>query len=394
MVSEWTEVSFGDIFDISSSKRVLQREWQKEGIPFYRAREIVKLAKDGVVDNDLFITEDLYEDYARKYGAPEPGDLMVSAVGTLGACYQVKTNDKFYFKDASVLRFHPKKPICSRYIEHAFNSRELIDQIQSGSGSTVGTLTISRAKEMSLLLPPLEEQKRIAAILDQADALRRLRQRAIDRLNILGLAIFHEMFGDPKANPKGFPWVELGNVADFYSGNTLPEGEPFTDQIDGHLILKVSDLNHPRNQQDVVCAASWSASPGSRAGTCPPDALVFPKRGGAIGTNKKRWLKRSAILDPNLMGVRPDGKELTMSFLNGWFQTFNLSDIASGSSVPQLNKKDLAPLKVALPPIAEQVEYSRRIDTLSMVRDGALGAALHEEELFKVLQYRAFRGEL
>lgn len=269
-----------------------------------------------------------------------------------------------------------------------------IDFYKLANSTTVPSIRKADMESLEVRLPPLDEQERVAAILDQADALRRLRQRAIDRINILAQAIFHEMFGDPKSNPKGFAWVNLGDVADFFSGSTLPDGEPFAEQKDGHLILKVSDLNQTRNQQNVVCAASWSASPGSRAGTCPPESLVFPKRGGAIGTNKKRWLRRSAILDPNLMGVHPDGKNLTISFLNGWFQTFNLSDIASGSSVPQLNKKDLAPLKVALPPVAEQLEYSRRMDALSSIRVNALNAASLDEALFSVLQHRAFRGEL
>ncbi|MFN9438887.1 MAG: restriction endonuclease subunit S [Brevundimonas sp.] len=259
---------------------------------------------------------------------------------------------------------------------------------------TVKHLSSKQINDIQIPLPPLDEQKRIAAILDQADELRCKRQRTIDRLNELGQAIFHEMFGDPKSNPRDLPWVSLGEIADFYSGNSLPEGEVFTGQLDGHLLLKVSDLNHELNQQNIVCAATWSPSPGSRAGTCPRNALVFPKRGGAIGTNKKRWLKRSAILDPNLMGVYPNEDRLTMSFLNGWFQTFNLSDIASGSSVPQLNKQDLAPLRIALPPIAEQLEYGRRMEALADTRQGYGRAMDCLSRLFSSLQHRAFQGGL
>lgn len=189
----WRDVELGEIFEITSSKRVLQEQWQESGVPFYRAREIVRLAKEGFVANELFISEDLFKTY-RKYGVPKPGDLMVSAVGTLGACYIVQPQDRFYFKDASVLRLSPKEEICPKFIKHAFESQSIVDQIQAGSGSTVGTLTIARAGSICLSLPPLEEQKRIAAILDQADALRRLRGRALDRLRDLGHATFREMF--------------------------------------------------------------------------------------------------------------------------------------------------------------------------------------------------------
>src|SRR5215216_1598469 len=152
----WPEVSFGDIFDIASSKRVLQRQWKRHGVPFYRAREIVKLAQHGRVANELFISEELYDELAKKYGVPKPGDLMVSAVGTLGACYQVQPGDRFYFKDASVLCFHPKTEVCSGFFEHAFLTRAIRNQIASGSGSTVGTLTISRANSLRIPLPPLD----------------------------------------------------------------------------------------------------------------------------------------------------------------------------------------------------------------------------------------------
>lgn len=263
-----------------------------------------------------------------------------------------------------------------------------------GNGATFKEVSKAVVERIEIPLPPLDEQKRIAAILDQADELRRKRERAVNRLKKLGQAIFFVMFGDPRTNPRELPWAQLGKIADFYSGNSLPEGEPFTDQRDGHLLLKVSDLNHDLNQQDIVCAANWSLLPGSRAGTCPPNSLIFPKRGGAIGTNKKRWLRRSAILDPNLMGVHPNETDLTMPFLNGWFQTFNLTDIASGSSVPQLNKQDLAPLEIALPPVSEQLEYGLRMKALANARQGFIHAADYDSQLFSVIQHRAFRGEL
>ncbi|MBE6004740.1 MAG: hypothetical protein E7232_11780 [Lachnospiraceae bacterium] len=72
-------------------------------MPFYRAREIARLSEDGYVNNELFIDEDLYEEYTEKYGKPHPGDVMVTGVGTLGVCYVVKPEDKFYFKDGNIL---------------------------------------------------------------------------------------------------------------------------------------------------------------------------------------------------------------------------------------------------------------------------------------------------
>lgn len=118
-MTKWRKVKFGEIFDISSSKRVLQEDWKTSGVPFYRAREIVKLAKEGAVENELFISEELFDSFKSKYGVPKPGDLMISAVGTLGACYVVQPTDRFYYKDASVLRFIA---LSRRFVQNSFST--------------------------------------------------------------------------------------------------------------------------------------------------------------------------------------------------------------------------------------------------------------------------------
>ena len=80
-------------------KRVLQSDWKNEGIPFYRAREIVKLSENDFIDNELFISEEHYLELKKNYGVPQSGDLMVSSVGTIGKVYIVKPEDLFYYKD-------------------------------------------------------------------------------------------------------------------------------------------------------------------------------------------------------------------------------------------------------------------------------------------------------
>lgn len=92
-----------EVFDVGSSKRVYKSEWTTEGVPFYRAREVVKLSKNGYVDNELYISEEMFQEYSKKYGVPKSGDLLITGVGTLGICYQVKEHDRFYFKDGNII---------------------------------------------------------------------------------------------------------------------------------------------------------------------------------------------------------------------------------------------------------------------------------------------------
>jgi type I restriction enzyme, S subunit len=167
---DWQLKTLGDLFEITSSKRVFKEEWKTEGVPFYRAREIVKLAVNGFVNNDLFISEEMFKEYSKKYGIPKQNDLMVTGVGTLGICYVVKDDDRFYFKDGNIIWLKSNGKSNSRYVEYAFKSDFLRKQIDDSVGATVGTYTIIKAKSTKIPLPPLPEQQRIVSTLDECFA--------------------------------------------------------------------------------------------------------------------------------------------------------------------------------------------------------------------------------
>ena len=163
--SNWKWVCWGNIVNIVSARRVHQTDWREDGVPFYRAREIAALADYGEVSNDLFISEELYEAFS-KSGVPQAGDLMVTGVGTLGKTYVVRDNERFYYKDASVLCFENYANLNPDFLRRVMESELMRSQIESNSGgTTVDTLTMVRMNQYLLPLPPFEEQRRIADII-------------------------------------------------------------------------------------------------------------------------------------------------------------------------------------------------------------------------------------
>ena len=166
----WRQTKLDDLFEIGSAKRVLKAQWQSEGVPFYRGREITKLSSQGYVDNELFISEELYSEYKNKYGVPSSGDIVITAIGTIGNSYIVQDSDKFYYKDASVLCLKKVSDVDSQFINYWLKSSNMRSQLDEGNGATVDTLTISKMKSLTIDLPTLPEQKRIVAILDEAFA--------------------------------------------------------------------------------------------------------------------------------------------------------------------------------------------------------------------------------
>jgi type I restriction enzyme S subunit len=199
---KWPVHNFGELFVISSSKRVLESQWQKTGVPFYRAREIVKLAKDGHVNNELFISEELFSELSKDGGAPAAGDLMISAVGTLGACYQVRGNERFYFKDASVLRFAPMGRIEPSFVRHAFGTDHVQQQVHRGSGSTVGTYTIARARQTSIFVPPISLQRRFCQVISCVQRQSAAQVAMLSEIKCLFASLQHRAFHSELRRPR------------------------------------------------------------------------------------------------------------------------------------------------------------------------------------------------
>ena len=164
----WCMTNIGSLFDAVSAKRVLKSEWKDKGVPFYRAREIVQLSKEGFADKDLFISEKHYAEIKDKYGIPTYGDIMISAVGSIGYTYIVKEDDVFYYKDASVLCLKNTKHWNSKFFSIWLASPFLQEQMYKNSkGTTVDTITLEKLKEYAIPFPPLNEQHRIVAKIEE-----------------------------------------------------------------------------------------------------------------------------------------------------------------------------------------------------------------------------------
>ena len=153
---------------VKSAMRIHQTDWQSSGIPFFRGRELVQLIKTGNVDFDIYISKELYEKNKEKGGVPSKNDILVTAVGTIGKSYIVKGTKPFYYKDAYILCFENIANIYPEYIKYCLDSPYMQNEIHRDSmATTVAQLTIIKAKEMLVPFPPLEEQHRIVAKIEE-----------------------------------------------------------------------------------------------------------------------------------------------------------------------------------------------------------------------------------
>lgn len=157
----WVWSRLGNITTVKSSKRILAKEYIDEGIPFYRSKEIVELSLDFDVSTEIFISNQRYQEICDKFGVPQPGDLLITSVGTIGKTWIVD-NRKFYYKDGNVTQIQKNKVLntkyIQRYIESSYFEKWVKDVV---SGSAYNALTIDKLKNLHIPIPPLKEQQRI-----------------------------------------------------------------------------------------------------------------------------------------------------------------------------------------------------------------------------------------
>ena len=192
----WDTFLFGEYFDITSSKRILKSEWKSKGIPFLRVRDMVQLASTGKIDNEFFVSEKFYASLSDSDGVPKQGDILVSATSTLGKCHVVNAGERFYFKDADVLRFRATKAINPVFFMEQMKTDYIKGQIDRTLGiTTVPHFTIKAAKTISMRCPDINLQNEFATFVTQTNKSKLTIQQSLDKLEVLKKALMQQYFG-------------------------------------------------------------------------------------------------------------------------------------------------------------------------------------------------------
>lgn len=167
----WDTEELGTLCDVGSSKRIYQNEQSQEGIPFWRISDLISKMDIGVADSGLFIPEERYVELKNAGLVPTTGDILVTSRGTLGRCYIIKDEDKFYFQDGMISWLsNYVDGITPLYLQYLFTMpgfRKQIDGMQAGS--TVAYLSIAMLKKLRVMVPPIETQNCFALFVEQLD---------------------------------------------------------------------------------------------------------------------------------------------------------------------------------------------------------------------------------
>jgi len=298
-----------------------------------------------------------------------------------------------------ILPIMPSERIERNYLTHFLRQPSMVDYANNlSAGANLPRLSPKALAEFPIPLPPLEEQKRIAGILDKADALRRLRTRALDKLKTLGQAIFHEIF----VTKEGKDWPQI-NVDDIViNGRTGPFGSQLLVSEfveDGIPVLGIDNV--------VTNTFAWAKeryispekySELKRYTVLPGDVLIT-----IMGTCGRVVVVPddipTAINTKHICCMTLDRKRIEPFFLQSAFLNHpevlrQLGVQTKGAVMPGLNMGIIKGLKLRLPPLSLQQEFVAKLMTASQGIDQLNQAISGSESLFSSLQNLAFKGEL
>ncbi len=317
-----------------------------------------------------------------------PGDIVFARTGaTTGKSFLLRNCPERAVFASYLIRVRPKDQVDATYLSKFFQSENYWAQIRkSARGAAQPGVNSTVLKELSVSFPPLDEQRRIAAILDQADDLRRKRRAALERIAVLGQAIFRTNF-----RVSELPRAPLTSLANIETGLIDPTEEQYInlphiapDSIESH---SGELLDYRSVGEDGVFSGKYLFDEGS---------VLYSKIRPYL--NKVALAPRKGVCSADMYVLRPIDRACTREYL--WFllrsdDFLRFAEKHSGRlSIPKLNRDQMASYQAPAPKFEQQLEFSKSIRELVAAKAHHRAHLAKLDALFASLQYRAFRGLL
>ncbi|MHC5861723.1 restriction endonuclease subunit S [Nostoc sp.] len=390
-MSEWKNLPLGELCEVTAGGTPSRTNpvYFGGGIPWVKIGDMLQ---GRITSTEETISRKGLENSAAKL--LPPGTVLVSIFATIG---RTAVLDIEAATNQAIAGVTPRNPnlLESNYL------RYFLDNIANSlerSARGVAQLNINSTilKALPIPLPPLEEQRRIAEVLDCAEELRSKRREAIAQLDTLTQAIFLEMFGDPVTNPKGWPSKALTDVCYCYSGGTPSKNNdaywqgslPWFSAKD----LKFNDLFDSQDHINEDIPAKTTLK------LLPKNTVVIVVRGMILAhTFPISVLRIPATINQDLKALLPNEPlepQLLAASLRSVaaFALQQVSEAAHGTK--RLDAESLRKIPIILPPLPLQQEFARRVEAVEKLKAAHRASLSELDALFASLQHRAFRGEL
>ena len=322
----------------------------------------------------------------------DPGDVLFCVRGATAGRLNIADKQYCLGRGLAAIRGNPQK-LDTGFLRHVLSNGYAVFQAR-GVGSTFINISGEELARFEIPQVLMQEQRRIAEILDKAEALRVKRLAALDRLDTLAQSVFLDMFGDPATNPREFPIARMGEVCDVRDGThdspryVSQGGYPLVTSKNVTLgTVDLTDVNYISEADYDQINKRSKVDRGDiilpMIGTIGSPVLVEDEPHYAI---KNVALIKFTTTSPLAVFVR--------HILSGRYFDNIVSQKNRGGTQKFVSLGDLRAFPIPLPSRGEQQEFARRIEAINRIRGTSRASDFHLNALVASLQHRAFRGEL
>ncbi|MBW7894877.1 MAG: restriction endonuclease subunit S [Opitutaceae bacterium] len=363
-----------------------------EGTPFIRAGSLSPLV-NGASESTL---EHLTDEVAKEHGLRKfPCNTVVFAKSgmsaTKGHVYRLRNEAYVVNHLAAII---PTDRVVPEFLEHSLRVFSPVRLIQDAAYPSV---RLSDVATMKIPLPPLAEQRRIAEVLDRAEALRAKRRAALAHLDTLTQSLFLDLFGDPATNPKGFPKRPLASLV--RDDDTINYGvvQPGDDLEEGIPLVRVGDLVDGKVRHSELKRIAPSIEAAYKRSRLRGDEILVSCVGSigvvALADDSVKGFNIARAVARIPLAETTDRIFMAAYLSTDFVQRYFTNELRTVSQ-PTLNIKQISEATVVLPPIAQQREFTRRVTAVEQLKTAQRVSLAELDALFATLQHRAFRGEL
>lgn len=388
-------VQFGDLFQFIRNGMNVRQDKSGNGLPITRIETI----SAGTVDGDRVGYANLDESACRRW-LLQPGDILFSHINSvehIGKCavYSGEPEKLVHGMNLLCLRCDTERlvPEFGKYVIGSGPFRARLSNFINKAVNQA-SVSVSNLKTIEVQIPPIDEQRRIAAILDRVEALRAQRRQALARLDGLTQSLFFDLFGPPASILENWPTRELGTLLDFLTSGSRGWASHYSES--GDLFLRIQNVRSDELVlDDVAHVNAPDTAEARRTRVQPGDVLL------SITAD----LGRTAVV-PDGFGPAYINQHLSIlrtRALHPYFLSAYLASPAGGHQVLRRNRQgvkaglnfdDIRSLTIPVPPSRLQERFAEEICGVERLKVAQRASLAKLDELFASLQHRAFRGEL
>lgn len=389
----WPVTKLEDLCHFIKNGKSIQQTKEVSGLPITRIETIANQTIDVSRVGYAGVSVDSAKGYLL-----EVGDILFSHINSvehLGKVALYTGHPEKLVHGMNLLNLRPdQSKVDFNYLLRALRSRETKAKLLRIANKSVNQASIAAGnlKKIEIPLPPLPEQRRIAAILDKADTLRAKRREAIAKLDQLQQSVFLEMFGNPVANSLGWPITSLSEVCDVRDGT---HDSPKYVESGYPLVTSKNLASGQVNVEGAQLISNEDYEAINKRSKVDFGDLLMPMI-GTIGNpvivdHAPNYAIKNIALIKFGQAALLSNKYLLQLLRSDYFK-WATAQKNRGGTQKFLALKDIRGMQIPLPPIAQQLKFSAWFDQNEVQRAKLKASELAAEALFLSLQRSAFNG--